>query len=171
MNNSADNVPIKNRNIFSKSAHKTPSIGILFIGQIMISIKSNLKYLVNCRSITSASQLYDNNSTLKLVNMLNDGMPVNSRDEDDWTALHLASWSNKKYIVELLLQNGANVNAQNVDGTTPLHHAARWNSAEAIRILLQHGASRNIRNSNGRTPFDVARTWKKKEAVHLLKRR
>ena len=98
-------------------------------------------------------------------------MEVNICDRNGWTALHLASWSNKKYVVELLLKNKADKNAQNVVGTTPLHHAARWNSAEVIRVLLQHGASRDITNNNGRTPFDVARSSKKKEAEHLLRPR
>ena len=75
--------------------------------------------------------------------MLDDVIPINICDEDGWTALHLASWSNKKYVVELL-KNVADINAQNKDGTTPLHHAARRNSTEAISVLLQHDALRNI---------------------------
>ena len=102
--------------------------------------------------------------------MLNDGMPVDICDDDGWTALHIASWSDNKYVVELL-KNGADKNAQNNDGTTPLHHAARWNSAEAISVLLQYGASTNIRNKKGRTPYDIALSSKKKEMVRLMKRR
>ena len=102
--------------------------------------------------------------------MLDDVIPINICDEDGWTALHLASWSNKKYVVELL-KNVADINAQNKDGTTPLHHAARWNSTEAISVLLQHGASTNIKNNKGRTPYDVARSSKKKEVMRLMNRR
>ena len=106
-----------------------------------------------------------------VVKMLNARMPVNSRDENGWTALHLASWSNRTYIVRLLLQRGADVNARNDDGMTPLHRAAGWNSTEVIKVLLEHGASKNARNNKGRRPVDLARRYKSQEAVHLLNRR
>lgn len=106
-----------------------------------------------------------------VVNMLNTGMPVDSRDGFGWTALHLASFSNRTYIVRVLLQRGADVNVRNVDGMTPLHRAAGWNSTEVIKVLLEHGASRNIRNNKGRRPVDLARRYNRKEAVRLLNQR
>ena len=104
---------------------------------------------------------------IEVVSMLDAGMPVDSRDKVGWTALHLASWSNRTYVVRVLLQRGADVNAQNVNGMTPLHRAAGWNSTEVIKVLLQHGASKNIKNNNNRRPIDLARRYNRK-AVRLL---
>uniref|UniRef100_A0A672H784 Uncharacterized protein n=1 Tax=Salarias fasciatus TaxID=181472 RepID=A0A672H784_SALFA len=58
-----------------------------------------------------------------------------SVENPGWTALHLASSSGHREVVEELLKAGADVNLQNNVGDTPLHIAAR--TGKKVRTLEQ----------------------------------
>ena len=53
-----------------------------------------------------------------ITNLISQGIGVNASDCDNRTALHFASCSGHKKVVEFLLQMGANVNAQDRFGST-----------------------------------------------------
>ena len=57
--------------------------------------------------------------------LLENGAPVNAKQQQSWTALHAAAQNGDQYMVDLLLKYGANPNARNDDGVTPeqLAHA------------------------------------------------
>ena len=105
----------------------------------------------------------------EVIEMIDGGVPANTRDESGTTALHLASLNNHKDLVLVLLQKGADVNKQTDGGVTPLHWAAWTNSTDVISVLLQQGALVNISDNFGSTALDEARRWNNEEAVHLLK--
>ena len=89
--------------------------------------------------------------------MLREGMPVDASDERDWTALHVATMSNRTDVVKLLLNEGADANRQHrFTKVTPLHLAAQDNSNEVARLLIGNGADINIKNGNNKAPLDVA---------------
>lgn len=52
---------------------------------------------------------------------------INEQDEDGYSALHRAAYSNAYQAAVFLLQNGSDINLKTNDGWTPLHSAARWN--------------------------------------------
>jgi ankyrin repeat protein len=81
-----------------------------------------------------------NNTTL-----LNE--PLNNRG---YTALMLASRSNDKAMVELLLNSGADINQQNFYGDTALTHAVKEGSADSVKTLLDHGANLAITSARGK---------------------
>ena len=106
----------------------------------------------------------------EVLEMLELGVPVDSRNEYGDTPLHLAAYRNQTDVVQVLLQNGAGVNKQTDMGVTPLHAAAWENSTDVIKVLLQQGALTNIKNTLGYTPLDMAYRRDNKEALSLLKR-
>lgn len=57
--------------------------------------------------------------------LLENGAPVNAKQQQGWTALHAAAQNGDQSMVDLLLKYGANPNARNDDGVTPeqLAHA------------------------------------------------
>lgn len=65
------------------------------------------------------------------------GVPLESRDSEGRTALHVASWQGCTELVDLLLKHGANPNAQDKAGRPPLHSVAWTDNAEVGRRLLQ----------------------------------
>ena len=105
----------------------------------------------------------------EVIDMLGDGMPINSRDKDGYTALYWAVFNNHTEVVDELLENGADVNVRNSSyDWTPLHAAAHSNNTDMIKVLLEHGAERSIRNNRGETALDVARMFNGEEAIQQL---
>ena len=52
------------------------------------------------------------------------GADLNAKENDGWTALHLAARNGKLDCVKALIEAGADLNAQKNDGSTALHLAA-----------------------------------------------
>ena len=52
---------------------------------------------------------------------------INQRDQDGYSALHRAAYSNAFQASAFLLEKGSSVTLKTNDGWTPLHSAARWN--------------------------------------------
>jgi ankyrin repeat protein len=79
------------------------------------------------------------------------------RDEDGYTALHRASYSNHPQIALLLLKSGADISARtDEEQWQPIHSACRWNAAETVEVLLNWGSDVNATTSGGQTPLHLA---------------
>jgi ankyrin repeat protein len=96
---------------------------------------------------------------IAIKNHLTAGADVNSKDDDGFAALHLAT---TKEVVELLIAKGANVNAKADDGFAALHLAT---TKEVVELLITKGANVNAKAVNGQTPLHVAGN---KEIAELL---
>ena len=96
---------------------------------------------------------------LALVEILlnSDAKLIHFRDEDGYTALHRASYSNHAKMVQTLLKAGADITA-GTEGEQwqPIHSACRWNAAEALEVLLSWGADVNATTNGGQTPLHLA---------------
>ena len=66
---------------------------------------------------------------------------VSYTQQEQQTALHIASRLGNVSIVQILLQNGAAVDSVTRDNYTALHIAAKEGQEEVASILLDHGAS------------------------------
>lgn len=65
------------------------------------------------------------------------------------TALHLAAYTNKPAIAELLIKKGACLISTDIFGCTPLHWACREGHYEIAEMLLKSGADVNAIQSVG----------------------
>ena len=81
--------------------------------------------------------------------LLNQGVPVNTRDYDRSTPLHNAVISGKLNLVRELLRRGAYVNSHGPHGWTPIHMAAIWNHFNIVKELLKAGANPRYGNMYG----------------------
>ena len=78
-------------------------------------------------------------------------------DDDGYTALHRASYSNHPQVAEFLLKSGADIAARtDEEQWQPIHSACRWNAAETVEVLLNWGADVNATTSGGQTPLHLA---------------
>ncbi|XP_067890113.1 ankyrin repeat domain-containing protein 49 [Heterodontus francisci] len=94
---------------------------------------------------------------------------VNVKDDDDYTPLHRAAYSDHIEVVRELIAHGANVHARTVDGWTPLHSACKWNNAAIASFLLQHEADINAQTNSLQTALHLASGSKStKETIELL---
>ena len=79
------------------------------------------------------------------------------RDDDGYTGLHRASYSNHPQIALALLRAGADITARTEDELwQPIHSACRWNAAETLEVLLSWGADVNATTNGGQTPLHLA---------------
>ncbi|KAL7083260.1 hypothetical protein ACP275_14G150000 [Erythranthe tilingii] len=84
------------------------------------------------------------------------GVPLDSKDLEGRTALHMASANGHLHIVDYLIRNGADVNACNTEKNTPLHWACLNGHIEVVKRLILAGACISNLNSYERTPMDEA---------------
>jgi hypothetical protein len=106
---------------------------------------------------------------LKLVNsLLENGVDVNSRDENGWTPLMWASFKNHGELITTLLEKGADINAQGNEGVSALTLAAENGWVNAVKTLVAAGADVNAKENKGRSAsfFALDNGWV--EALQIL---
>ena len=107
-----------------------------------------------------------------LHQLLKDGVDINSieaRTGD--TALHAATWSNRKKVIEFLLKNDADPNIKNLAGYTPLLLACRKESSESfpiMKVLLMNGAQPWLTNNNGNNALHWSSHLGRKDVTEWL---
>ena len=83
---------------------------------------------------------------------------VDSKEEDDWTSLHIAAENNRTNtdLIKCLLENMSLqcINHSDSDGCTPLDNAYRSNinneiKDEIIQLIRKHGGISHKYNENG----------------------
>lgn len=90
------------------------------------------------------------------------GVPVDVRDQDGRTPLHLAAKEAHLFAVMMLIAKGANVNARDHDRRTPLHVAAGGDPKldgeryQIVKVLVAKGADRAARDAQDNRPVDYA---------------
>lgn len=77
-------------------------------------------------------------------------------NDDQETALLLASRKGHYNIVELMLENGALIDAKDKYGNQALHLAAMEGNGHIVQMLVKHGASISARNQMVATPLILA---------------
>lgn len=88
--------------------------------------------------------------------LLDAGVPVNTRDGENSTALMWAADEGREDVAALLLTRNADVNAQDCAGWTPLLLAANTNRLEIVRLLLSQGADMTAQTNTGMTVDTIA---------------
>ena len=109
-----------------------------------------------------------NGDVSEVVQMLEEGVPIDIVDENGFTALGKAVYNNQTDVIQVLLQRRPDVNQRGGGGLTALHVSAVLNRTHITRALLEHGASTTIKDDRGQTPIDLARQMNHTEAVLLL---
>ena len=128
--------------------------------------------------------------------LLNEGVDVNSEDDQGWSVLDQALASNNKECIDLIkskggesnaskasfiasgigdleavkihLESGVDVNLKDGSGWTALHYASdRKNVAS---FLIQKGAKLNAMNDDDDTPLDKAIEWEDSETADLIRK-
>ena len=80
-----------------------------------------------------------------------------AREEDGWTALHLACFWGHSDCARALIRGGAAVDVQDIEGRTALHMACLYGEAEAVRLLLNAKADKSrVAGRSGKTALDFA---------------
>ena len=103
--------------------------------------------------------------------LLENGANINCTDNNQQTALHLASHFYDEALVRYLLRNGADISLRDQNGDTALHIAAGRLGEEmlpTVRLLIKHGADKMARNEKGKTPLDGASLFNRRELEDIF---
>lgn len=97
------------------------------------------------------------NGCLEVVlELLQGGAIIDTKDNWGQTALDLAVIKSEASVVKLLIEWGANVSATSKVGSQPLHQAAQSGSVDVAKLLVDAGADVDKKNREGRTPLITA---------------
>ena len=97
-------------------------------------------------------------------------MDLESTDENQITALHLAAANGMENSVIYLLSLGINPNLKDKNGYTALHYAVKKNQIRIIKKLLQKGADRTIEDhKTKKTPVMLAKN--KPEILEIFRKK
>ncbi|KAL4234976.1 Ankyrin repeat and SAM domain-containing protein 6 [Mactra antiquata] len=100
--------------------------------------------------------------------VLDEGLGVDSTDENENTPLMVAAANGHDQVVRLLLMRGAALDKNNLYGWTPVMHAARHGHANIVSLLLQHQVDINATNSFGASALTLAARGGHLQVVRLL---
>ena len=71
--------------------------------------------------------------------LLMEGVPVNSKGRNGFTALHEACLQNRSDIVEILLNYMPDINQTDDEGNTPLHLACKNGCLDCVKTMIVNG--------------------------------
>lgn len=103
----------------------------------------------------------------ELVEKINEG-DVNTRDEDGYTLLMVASRAKFPKLAVDLIKDGADVNLKGPSGETALHHAAHFSSEKIVNALLRNNAEVDRLDEKGYTPLWFAAQRNNEKIVQKL---
>ena len=99
--------------------------------------------------------------------MLNAGADIEAKDDEKFTALHLATSKSAGAAMKALLSRGAS-NETPTHVKTPLHKAAMDDLTLAAKILLEAGADPEVRNEEQNTALIIASQKGNRRMTRLL---
>ncbi|RYP75437.1 hypothetical protein DL770_007400 [Monosporascus sp. CRB-9-2] len=100
--------------------------------------------------------------------MIEQGVPVNARDDRGRSALHIAAENGSYPIAELLVRSGADVDQADVSGQTPLHVASRMGTIAVLELLIRETRDVDARDEGKSTALHHAVANDHEEAVRVL---
>ena len=88
--------------------------------------------------------------------LIEHGANINTQDENDFSALHIAVQEKHIGMVSYLLGKGADVNIRDKFGNNPIMRTNRATPVEIFRILLENGADIDLKNIAGVSYRDIS---------------
>jgi len=76
---------------------------------------------------------------------------LNTKSQDQWTLLHIATSEGNYSIVKYLLEKGADPNIQSANQRTALHISCMRGHLSIVNICLQNKANINMTDMDGNT--------------------
>lgn len=112
------------------------------------------------------------NSLSEVRRIIENGININSKDEDGWTPLMVAADKNNLKIVKLLVELGADLEQKNDEDETALMIATFSNSIDVSKYLISIGVNTEAKDKHGRTAYEIAKElYPKNNSDYLIPKR
>ena len=109
-----------------------------------------------------------NKDIKEVITLIEEGVDVNAKEKDGWTALMYAAGGSLN-IVKLLIESGANVNMKDENGWTALMEAAKHDFDTVIpKLLIKKGANVNEKTTDSWTALMIAAEEYSYNVIKLL---
>ena len=95
-------------------------------------------------------------NTKAVAELLDEGVPINIKDDEGMSLLHWAAWGGHVTTMRLLIRRGCDVDSVDGRGLTPLHCAAATGQTKAVRELIRKGSSKSVVAGDYGTPLHQA---------------
>ncbi|WIA12109.1 hypothetical protein OEZ85_012183 [Tetradesmus obliquus] len=112
----------------------------------------------------------NNGHTAAVKALVDCGAEPEATDDNGYTALMVAVFSDRSSAAEALVDGGAAVDAQDRAGRTALSYAAMYGSTDCIYLLAARGADVAHLDADGATPLELAEGSGRQSAVDALKK-
>ncbi|XP_049950545.1 ankyrin repeat domain-containing protein 39-like isoform X1 [Schistocerca serialis cubense] len=157
--------------------------GVIIKGTLLVSEKMSQSHCHSHNIVTpSVYQTLDeldferglwspaqNGDMSRVKNLLERGVPVDSRDSAGYTALHYAARAGHAAICQQLIGAGALLDTKTrAGGATPLHRAAASGKLHIVQLLLEAGANSAVTDADGRTALHRAAEEGHSDVAELL---
>lgn len=139
-----------------------------------VGVLAGLLFTSACNRDSNTGSLHDdvNLGRIKEVEArLDTGEPVDSKDDEGLTALHLAFLSKDRKIIELLLARGADITMTDPLGNSVLHLIAGDTPAYCTLLALDRGIPVDARTNDGTSALHRASYSGNRAVAELLVRR
>lgn len=103
-----------------------------------------------------AMVILEKDDSLKLKQLIDDGIDINAKDPGGNTLLLNAAYHNASKCAQLLIAEDATIDAVCFGGNTPLIMACTNRAVEVAKILIDAGADVNAKSSHGNCPLGCA---------------
>ena len=95
--------------------------------------------------------------------------PIDRKNEDEQTPLHLATINGRIDVVKYLLKRDRNeIMNEDEDSNTPIHLACMNKRYKTLEVLLKYGADVHCRNTKKWTPLDCAGNQYLQSCINIM---
>ncbi len=143
---------------------------ILFIPVFLLIILFPLHASPGSQRVHKIIKYAYHNDTEHVIELVNNGTPVDTRDHYGKTTLMWAVVNENFEMAKFLISKGADVNAGDVEGTTVLIWAVVTGNAEIVKLLLEKGADINKADIYGKTALTTSQSRHNRKIYELLKK-
>jgi ankyrin repeat protein len=120
------------------------------------------------KSPTALHKAVREGDLVRINQIIQKKIAVNSKDEQDMTPLMWAAFQGKDEIVKILIENGAVVNSRGPYGMTPLFFSEFGEQLSVAKILISNGANVNAAIETGTTLLMIVAQKSNLEVVKYL---
>ena len=119
-------------------------------------------------TISDLLKAVDRDDISQVKDLLAEGLAVNAKNNNGWSALMIATSKGNMEMLKLLIEKGAAVDEKNAQGQTPLVFAAHWGHADVVRLLIEQGVNVNLQMNDGWTALIDSITMDHTEVAKTL---
>lgn len=135
--------------------HRAAENGHVDVVMLLLHKGADINFQKKKQRLTALHLAALNGHSAVVKSLLQEGAQADLQDDDGWTALHVAAWTGKIVVINVLLEF-VDVHQQGKDGVTALHCAAGQGRRDVVEMLIERGADVNTKDAYGWTALHWA---------------